>query len=106
MRILDITRTSFILIGAAALYGLCYAMGTVSTAMLTREMFGSAKYSRVYPKLAMTTTISNAIFTTVVGMLYDMTGTYTTIILFLACLVMVAFGMLQLAYARKAKEAV
>lgn len=100
-----ISRTPFILIGAAALYGLCYAMGTVSTAMLTREMFGSAKYSRVYPKLAMTTTISNAIFTTVVGMLYDMTGTYTTIILFLACLVMIAFGMLQLAYARKAKEA-
>jgi hypothetical protein len=81
-------------------------MGTVSTAMLTREMFGPAKYSRVYPKLAMTTTISNAIFTTVVGMLYDMTGTYTTIILFFAALIALAFCMLQLAYIKKAKEAV
>ncbi|MBR3343576.1 MAG: MFS transporter [Solobacterium sp.] len=104
--LIAVSRNSFILVTAAALYGLCYAMGTVSTAMLTREMFGPAKYSRVYPKLAMTTTISNAIFTTVVGMLYDMTGTYTTIILFFAALIALAFCMLQLAYIKKAKEAV
>ena len=99
------SRTSAILIAAAAMYGLCYSMGTVSTAMLTREMFGSAKYSRVYPKLAMTTTISNAIFTTVVGMLYDMSGTYSAVILFLGGLIVIAFCMVQLAYARKAKTA-
>ncbi len=100
-----LSRNSVILIAAAAMYGLCYSMGTVSTAMLTREMFGAAKYSRVYPKLAMTTTISNAIFTTVVGMLYDMTGTYTPVILFLAGLIVIAFFMVQLAYARKARTA-
>jgi hypothetical protein len=94
-----------VLIAAAAMYGLCYSLGTVSTAMLTREMFGADKYSRVYPKLAMTTTLSNAIFTTVVGMLYDMSGTYTTVILFLAVLVAVAFAMVQLAYMKKAKMA-
>lgn len=99
------SRTSVILIAAAAMYGLCYSMGTVSTAMLTREMFGSAKYSRVYPKLAMTTTISNAIFTTVVGMLYDMSGTYSSVILFLGGLIVIAFCMVQLAYARKASAA-
>ena len=99
------SRNSAVLIAAAAMYGLCYSMGTVSTAMLTREMFGPAKYSRVYPKLAMTTTISNAVFTTVVGMLYDMSGTYSTVILFLAALVILAFCMLQLAYAQKAKTA-
>ena len=103
--LIALSRNSFTLIASAGLYGLCYAMGTVSTAMLTREMFGPAKYSRVYPKLAMTTTVSNAIFTTVVGMMYDMSGSYTMIILFLAGLVAVAFGMLQAAYARKAKEA-
>ncbi len=100
-----ISRSSVILIAAAAIYGLCYSMGTVSTAMLTREMFGPAKYSRVYPKLAMATTISNAVFTTVVGMLYDMSGTYSTVILFLGCLIVLAFCMVQLAYARKAKMA-
>lgn len=100
------SRTSFILVAAAALYGLCYAMGTVATAMLTREMFGPAKYSRVYPKVAMTTTVSNAIFNIIVGTLYDMTGTYTTIILFLAGLIVLAFCMLQLAFIKKAKEAV
>ncbi|MBR4163514.1 MAG: MFS transporter [Solobacterium sp.] len=100
-----ISRNSAILIASAAMYGLCYSMGTVSTAMLTREMFGPAKYSRVYPKLAMTTTISNAIFTTVVGMLYDMSGTYSTVILFLCGLIVLAFCMLQLAYAKKAKTA-
>lgn len=99
------SRNSAVLIAAAAMYGLCYSLGTVSTAMLTREMFGADKYSRVYPKLAMTTTLSNAIFTTVVGMLYDMSGTYTTVILFLAVLVAVAFAMVQLAYMKKAKMA-
>ena len=99
------TRNSGVLIAAAAMYGLCYSMGTVSTAMLTREMFGPAKYSRVYPKLAMTTTISNAVFTTVVGMLYDLSGTYSTVILFIAALVILAFCMLQLAFAQKAKTA-
>jgi hypothetical protein len=68
-------------------------------------MFGPAKYSRVYPRLAMATTISNAVFTTVVGMLYDMSGTYSTVILFLGCLIVLAFCMVQLAYARKAKMA-
>ncbi len=101
-----VSRNSFILVAAAAMYGMCYSMGTVSTSMLAREMFGPAKYSRVYPRLSMTTTVSNAIFTTVVGLLYDMTGTYTTIILFLACLIMVAFSMIQLAYIKKAKEAI
>lgn len=101
-----VSRTSYILVAAAALYGLCYAMGTVATATLTREMFGPAKYSRVYPKLAMTTTVSNAIFNIVVGTLYDMTGTYTTIILFLAGLIVLAFCMLQLAFIKKAKEAI
>lgn len=101
-----VSRNSFVLVAAAVMYGMCYSMGTVSTSMLAREMFGSAKYSRVYPRLSMTTTVSNAIFTTVVGMLYDMTGTYTSIILFLACLIMIAFSMIQLAYIKKAKEAI
>ena len=100
-----ISRNSAVLITAAAMYGLCYSMGTVSTAMLTREMFGPDKYSRVYPKLAMTTTVSNAIFTTVVGMLYDMSGTYSTVILFLTVLVIISFCMVQLAYTKKAKMA-
>ena len=101
-----VSRNSFVLVAAAVMYGMCYSMGTVSTSMLAREMFGSAKYSRVYPRLSMTTTVSNAIFTTVVGLLYDLTGTYTSIILFLACLIMIAFSMIQLAYIKKAKEAI
>lgn len=99
------SRSSAVLIAAAAMYGLCYSMGTVSTAMLTREMFGPSKYSRVYPKLVMTTTVCNAVFTTAVGMLYDRSGTYSTVIVFLAGLVAIAFLMVQLAYARKAKTA-
>jgi hypothetical protein len=76
-------------------------MGTVGSAMLTREMFGSALYSKVYPKVALATTVSNAIFTTIVGMIYDISGTYTAIIIFMILMITTSFCMMHLAYRKK-----
>ena len=104
--LLAFSRTGAVLIGAAAMYGLCYSLGTVGTAMLTREMFGQAQYSNVYPKLALTTTVSNAVFTTVVGSLYDLSGSYSAIILFLGAMVLTSLLMVHMAYGRKKHAAV
>lgn len=94
-------RAPMFLVAAAAGYGLCYSMGTVGSAMLTREMFGSALYSKVYPKVALATTVSNAIFTTIVGMIYDISGTYTAIIIFMILMITTSFCMMHLAYRKK-----
>lgn len=99
--LLIISRSSGILIGAAAMYGLCYSMGTVGIAMLAREMFPASQYSRVYPKLALGTTLSNAVFNILIGSLYDLNGSYTLIICMLACMIMVSLVMVQLAYRMK-----
>lgn len=94
-------RSEFILVAAAGGYGLCYSMGTVGSAMLTREMFGTGLYSTVYPKVALATTVSNAIFTTVVGTMYDISGTYTGIILFMIVMIAISYLMMNLAYQKK-----
>lgn len=101
--LLVISRSSAVLIAAAAMFGLCYSLATVATAMLTREIFGTENYSSVYPKLALTTTISNAVFTTVVGSLYDLSGSYSAIIFFLGGMIIAALAMVHIAYARKSR---
>ncbi|MCR5795015.1 MAG: MFS transporter [Solobacterium sp.] len=82
--LLALSRASSLLIAGAAMFGLCYALGTVGIASLTREMFDTGLYSRVYPKLTLRTTLSSAVFTTLIGMTYDISGTYIPAILFLA----------------------
>ena len=99
---LVISRSPAVLIASAAMFGLCYSLATVATAALTRVVFGSENYSRVYPKLALTTTISNALFTSVVGFLYDFSGSYSSVILFLGGMVVAAFIMVHLVFVKKA----
>ncbi len=94
-------RSAGILIGASAMYGLCYSMGTVGIAMLAREMFPASQYGRVYPKLALGTTVSNAVFNILIGMLYDLNGSYTLIICLLGCMILVSLLMAHMAYRMK-----
>lgn len=102
---LAFSRTAVILVGAACLYGLCYSLGTVATPILAREMFPTSQYSNAYPKLAMTTTVSNAVFTTVAGAMYDMSGSYTPICLMMCCMILTSLVMVQTAYRLKERQA-
>lgn len=78
------------LIVAAALYGLCYALGTVGISMLTRDAFGLANYSKTYPTISLVGNIANAAFATIVGFMYDFSGGYTsTLIMFLVMIALV-----------------
>ena len=75
------------LVVAAALYGLCYALGTVGITMLTRDAFGLANYGKTYPTISLVGNIANAAFATIVGFMYDFSGGYTsTLIMFLIML--------------------
>ncbi len=78
------------LIVAGGLFGLCYAMGTVGISMQTRDAFGLANYGKTYPTLSLVGNISNAVFATVVGFMYDFTGGYAaTLLMYLAMLALV-----------------
>ncbi|MDO4538619.1 MAG: MFS transporter [Coriobacteriales bacterium] len=76
-------------IAAAFVFGLCYARATVGLTMTCREVFGSRGFGLVYPKAALATSISNAVFSSAIGYAYDITGGYVvslvTLLSFLAC---------------------
>ena len=70
----------------------------VALVSLTRELFGTAQYSRVYPKAALASTLSNAIFTTVAGGVYDRYSSYTPMITFLIILIVATLLLAEAAY--------
>lgn len=69
-------HTPFTMLLAAVLFGLCYALGTVGISMTAREVFGDANYTRVYPTFSLGGNFANAIFSSVVGFMYDFSGGY------------------------------
>jgi MFS family permease len=78
-------RTPMLLLIAAALIGLCYSIATVGITMITRDAFGLANYGKTYPIVNLVGNMSNAVFSSVVGFMYDFTGGYTlTLFVFLA----------------------
>jgi MFS family permease len=96
-------HNSAIYLLAAGLYGLCYSIATVGPSTITREMFGSDNYAKVYPKCALSTTISNALGTTLIGVLYDASGSYTGTMILMMGLCIAAIVLLQSAYASRQK---
>ena len=68
-------------------------------------MFPPSQYSNAYPKLAMTTTVSNAVFTTVAGAMYDISGSYTPVCLMMCCMIRTSLIMVQTAYRLKGRQA-
>ena len=100
--ILACTRNQTLLLAGALLVGLSYSMGTVATSAMVREVFGTANYSKVYPKLSFCITLSNSLFTTLVGTVYDITGSYLIILLILCAFALTACTVINLVYTRKA----
>ena len=60
----------------AALIGFSYSQGSVGVVMATSELFGVKRYSAVYPKISLGTTLGNAGSATLIGFLYDISGGY------------------------------
>ena len=61
----------------AFLFGLCYAMN-IGAISATRELAGRQKYNEVYPIINMTATLANAFGSSLVGVMYDASGSYTS----------------------------
>lgn len=84
-------------VAAALVSGLCYSPATVGLTMLCNELFGKRGAGVVYPVGAMACSLSNAVFSSVIGFAYDLTGGYVVMLIafvaFLVCAnVLVAWG--------------
>ena len=72
---------------ASFFFGLTYARATVGLTMINRECFSKRAFDVVYPVAALCCSFSNAVFSSVVGFAFDVTGGYTvSLLFFLACL--------------------
>ena len=86
----------------AGLFGLTYSLGTVGVVMMTKDTFGLENYSRTYPKISLAGTIANALFSSVIGFMYDMSGNYvSTLLMMIVMLGLNTFIILKV-YGRKA----
>ena len=60
----------------ALVFGSVYAVGAVSTSLVTRQVAGAADYAAVFPYVALFGNLGYAIFMSVVGFVYDLVGSY------------------------------
>ena len=86
---------------AAGLFGLSYALATVGTVLTTKDAFGLANYSKVYPKITIGTTIANAVGSSLIGFFFDGTGSYFGSMVLIFGLLLVMLGIIVAVY-RKA----
>lgn len=70
-------RQAWALYAGAGLYATTFATGAVGIAMISGYLFGMDYYPTVYPILSFVGGASNAAAATLVGTLYDTTGSYT-----------------------------
>ena len=86
----------------AVLYGLTYSLGTVGVVMITKDMFGLENYGRTYPTISLAGTIANALFSSLIGFLYDFSGNYTGTLLLMLGMLAVCTAAVVIAYQKKA----
>ena len=90
----------FSIVGAV-LVGLVYAMAAVGPVLLSQNLFRES-YNAYYPKVSLVGTISNALFTTAVGFVYDIANSYDPALWLVALFAIIAIG--TLVYANKIKS--
>jgi MFS family permease len=96
-------HTQFTMVLGAFLYGFTFANSSSAMSILTRDTFGMENYTKVYPVIAFAGSASNAFGVTLLGMLYDATGSYyATLIMCLAMQAAVILLVVNLLRRKKA----
>lgn len=96
-------RGPMALVAAAVMYGLCYALGTVAITMFTRDTFGLENYSKTYPVIGLGGNMANAVFSSVVGFMYDFSGGYASSLAMMGILLVASMAIVVFVYAQKAR---
>lgn len=84
--ILLLLKFPWSLAAGAFLFGFTFANSSTALSIMTRELFGIDKYTRVYPTISFAGAMANAFGVTLLGMIYDLFGNYY--IVFILCLIM------------------
>lgn len=74
--ILLMSQNPFLLSLAAFLFGFTYGLGSVSIALLTREIFSAPDYITIFPYISFSGTMGAAGAFSIIGFIYDFTRSY------------------------------
>ena len=87
----------------ALLFGMCYAMGTAGMVSLALDLFGTDRYESVSPKLFLVGNTTNALASSLYGLLYDTSGNYGSSLLLCGTMTVMILFMIPFAYRLRAK---
>ncbi len=83
---------------AAFLFGLTYSMATVGTVSMTKDLFSVANYSSTYPKINLCGTMFSAVFSSVIGFMYDAFGSYNVPLFIILTMIVISFIIVLYVY--------
>ena len=89
---------------SGALMGLAFSLTTVVPALVTKDIFGPEKYRTIFPFSTLIGTIANASAASLIGFLYDATGSYRSAILILIGLLCGIVVLLLLLYGSRGEK--
>ena len=75
--ILFVTGAVAPLLVGGFLYGTIFSLGSLGLSLLVRFLYGNEQYNGIYAKTALITSVGAAVYTTLIGVMYDATGSYT-----------------------------
>ena len=91
--ILFTESSSLKLLAGGFLYGTVFSLASLGLSILTRYLYGNEQYNNVYAKVTLMTSVGNAVFVTLVGVLYDITGSYRAPVIMGICMILISLAM-------------
>ena len=82
----------FIMACASFVFGFTFANSSTAISIMVREVFGMENYTRVYPLMSFAGSASNALGVSLLGFMYDVSGSYYIILIM--CILMQAATIL------------
>ena len=82
------------LMAGGFLYGTCFSIGSLGISMITRTIYGDSQYGQAYSVITLVTSVASAIGLTLIGFLFDLTGSYAVSVIGGIVLVAVSFACL------------
>ena len=71
-----------------------FSLGSLGLSILTRYLYGNEQYGPVYAKITLMTSVGSAAFVTIIGAMYDMTGSYRLPVLMGIAMEVITLGMI------------
>jgi len=97
---------SIVILIGAALFGIYYVVGSVQLPVMITSMYGDREYSKLFPFAAAFCPWFGAVSSSLWGFLYDMTGTYSSMLIggIVLCALTSITGVIAISNSKKLKS--